>query len=265
MANITGLITVNGKDILEVDAVPSGGAGTPANRGSLSMYDDGAIGYLYVKTGTADTAWTLLETPDTTDWKLTGNTLVGTEIFGSLNDEDVKFDRNNIEVMRMVGTTAAVQGLIIGLTASLGGRLQLAPDAAGDDIFKEVLSPTANPFIHVTRMHRLTTVGALTAVAAIAIPTAYNVQVKSRVVARQTGGATGAIGDGASYERTCHAKNLAGTVTMFKEQTDYTYEVAGALDFNLAAAGATIEGTVTGSTGRNITWGVYTDLLMLTT
>jgi len=36
---VVGLITVNGKDILEVDAIPSSGPGAPAPVGSLAMYD----------------------------------------------------------------------------------------------------------------------------------------------------------------------------------------------------------------------------------
>jgi hypothetical protein len=196
---------------------------------------------------------------------LGGNTLGANTSIGSIDDFDQTFIRNNLEVMRTVGPTAAVQGLLIGLTASLGGRLQLSPTAAGDDILKEVLSPTSNPVIRVTRMHRLTTSGVASATAAIAIPTAYNAQIKSTVVARQTNAVVGAIGDGASYERTCHARNLAGTVTMFKQQTDYTYEILNGLNYTLAASGATIEGTVTGTVSRDISWGVYNQILLITT
>lgn len=271
MATVTGLITVNGKEIIEVDADPSAGGGTPAPIGSLAMFDDSGVGRLYLKTGAADTAWSIVDVPDVGDWFLTGNALTGgtpstpNEFFGSTNDYDVIMRRNNIELMRLVGSTAAAQGLLIGLTASLGGRVQLAPDAAGDDILKEVLSPTSNPVIKVSRMHRLTTSGAASQNFSLGIPSDYNAQVKSRVVARQTAGSAGAVGDGASYERTCHARNIAGTVTRFGLQTDYTYEVAGALNFTLAASGANIEGTVTGAANRDISWGIYSELLLITT
>lgn len=264
MANVLGLITVNGKEILEVDADPSAGGGTPSPIASLAMYDSGAAGFLYLKSGAADTAWTLMDS-NANDWQLGGNTLGANTSIGSIDDFDQIFIRNNIELMRTVGSTAATQGLLIGLNASLGGRLQLAPDAAGDDILKEVLSPTSNPVIRVTRMHRLTTVGAATANFSLAIPTDYNAQVKSKVTARQTGGSTGATGDGASYERTCHGSNVGGTVTRFGLQTDYTYEIAGAMNFTLAASGANIQGTVTGSANRNLSWGIYSELLLITT
>lgn len=244
--------------------MPSAGGGTAASRGSLAMYDDATNGFLYLKSGTADTAWTLMDS-NSNDWLLNGNTLGANTSIGSLDNFDQIFIRNNIELMRTVGSTAAVQGLLIGLNASLGGRLQLAPTAAGDDILKEVLSPTSNPVIRVTRIHRLTTVAAASAIASVAIPSDYNCNLEVRAVARQTAGATGAVGDGASYIRTCHASNLAGVVTMFKEQTDYTYEVAGAMNFALTASGANIDATATGSTGRNLSWGVYSQLLLITT
>jgi hypothetical protein len=265
MAVVTGLITVNGKEILEVDADPGAGPGTPAPIASLALYDDGSAGSLYIKSGAADTAWSIIQSPDIDDWNLTGNTLTGTEFLGSLNDQDVNFRRNNLEVMRLVGSTSAVSGLLIGLSSSIGGRLQLAPNAAGDDIMKQVLSPTSNPVIQVSRMHRLTTSGATSQTFSLAIPNDYNAQVKSRVVARQTAGTVGAVGDGASYERTCHARNISGTVTRLGLQTDYTYEVVGSLNFTLAANGANIEGTVTGAANRDISWGIYSELLLITT
>jgi hypothetical protein len=57
MANILGLITVNGKQVLEVDAVPSSGGGTSAPIGSQAMYDNAGSGELYIKNGASDTSW----------------------------------------------------------------------------------------------------------------------------------------------------------------------------------------------------------------
>jgi hypothetical protein len=266
MANITGVITVNSKDVLEVDAIPSAGGGTPASVGSISMYEDGSnVGHLYLKVGAADTAWSELTVSSGQFWLLDGNTEGAEKDFGTTDDFDIPIIRNNLEVARVIGSTAAASGLLIGLSASLGGRLQLAPDAAGDDIMKEVLSPTADPVIKVSRMFRETTTGAASSAFDIAIPTAYNARVIVDAVARQTGGATGSIGDGASYQRSCHARNLAGTTVMFKQQTDYTYEIVNGLNFDLSASGANIVGTCTGVTNRNISWGFHSQILMITT
>jgi hypothetical protein len=66
MANILGLITVNNKEVLEVDAIPSAGAGTPASVGSYAMFDDGlagpASGKSYVKIGPNDVDWDIVLT-----------------------------------------------------------------------------------------------------------------------------------------------------------------------------------------------------------
>jgi hypothetical protein len=134
MATITGLITVNGKEVLEVDAGPSAGGGTPASIGSLAMFNNGALGTAYLKSGAADTAWSKLDASDN-DWALDGNALTGAafntpdQFFGSTNDYDVVHIRNNTELMRLVS-----QGLLIGLNANAGGRLQVQASALGEQI-----------------------------------------------------------------------------------------------------------------------------------
>lgn len=62
MANILGLVTVNDKQVLEVDAIPSALSGTSASLGSIALYSDGSTANLYLKTGAADTAWTPVST-----------------------------------------------------------------------------------------------------------------------------------------------------------------------------------------------------------
>jgi hypothetical protein len=60
MANILGTQTLDNAVIILVDANPSAGAGTPADLGSIATVNDGTG--LYLKTGVADTAWTVLDT-----------------------------------------------------------------------------------------------------------------------------------------------------------------------------------------------------------
>lgn len=263
MAAIIGLITVNEKQVLEVDADPSAGGGTPAPKGSLAMFDSGTVGRVYIKTGAADTAWAEIDTPEGGDWKIDGNGLTGgspstpNEFFGSTNDYDVIHRRNNVEQFRLQNNA-----FLIGLSASIGGRLQVGESVADADVMAEIFNPTSNPVIKVNRMSRLTTVSAVTATQNFAIPTDKNALIEVRACARQTAGATGAVGDGASYIRTCHAQNLAGVASIFNNQTDYTYEVAGALNFALSATGANVVATATGATNRNISWGLWATLLL---
>jgi hypothetical protein len=66
MANIIGLITINGKEVLEVDAIPSTGLGTVAPVGSSAMFDDGlnlvGSGKNYIKVGPSDVDWDMVMT-----------------------------------------------------------------------------------------------------------------------------------------------------------------------------------------------------------
>ena len=60
MANILGIQTLDNAIIVLVDANPAAGLGTPADLGSFGSVSDGS-GF-YLKTGAADTAWTILDT-----------------------------------------------------------------------------------------------------------------------------------------------------------------------------------------------------------
>jgi hypothetical protein len=266
MAAIIGLITVNGKEILEVDAVPSVGLGTPAPRASMAMYDNGAAGFLYVKTGTADTAWQQVDVPEANDWELFGNTLSGgapstpNESFGSNNDYDVILKRNNSELARLV--TGA---LLVGLNASLGGRLQVGVGALGDEILKQS-SPNGGSgarVAHVTRQYKvLTTDATLTNLGLVAIPNNTVIYSKMTILTRQTGGVSGAAGDGAAYVRETHGRNVAGVCTIRKLQTSFTSEDAGTFDVAVDISTTNIRYRVQGDTDRNMSWIGHAEIMI---
>ena len=72
MAQVLGLITVEGKEVLEVDQNPAAGGGTPAPIGSMAMLETGSsIGEMYIKIGASDTAW------DKASTLTSGNVLLG--------------------------------------------------------------------------------------------------------------------------------------------------------------------------------------------
>jgi len=261
MANVLGLITVNGKEILEVDADPSAGAGTPAPKGSMSMFDNGTSGIVYIKTGAADTAWQSIDVPEGQDWELFGNTLTGTEWMGSKNDQDVVFKRNNTEVFRLFNL-----GMLIGLNSSLGGRLQVAAGTLGDEIIKQI-SPnggTGDQVIHVTRQYKVFTTDATeTVLASLAVPAACRIQANLMICGSQSGGTAGATGDGASYERTIDAKRLvAGNAVLKKYQTDFTSEDVGSFDVKAAVNTNNIDVSVIGGADRNISWFAHAQILI---
>lgn len=257
MANITGLITVNGKQILEVDAVPSASSGTAAPRGSLAMYDSGSAATLYVKTATVDTGWQEVDLT-ASDWNLTGNALTGgaadtpNEWLGSSNDFDVIFKRNGSEQFRLQSGA-----FLIGLQTSLGGRLQVNGAALGDELTKEI-SPnggSGSQVIKVTRQYKVQTTNATpTALATLAIPANSRVMARFAIQGYQHGGSTGSAGDGASFIRTIAAKRESGTATLNKTQTDFTDKDVGTFDLSFAASTNDVVGTVTGGANRNIAW-----------
>lgn len=72
MANIIGRLTNNEVEILQVDAAPAAGAGTPAPIGDVALYNDGATGTAYLKTGALDTAWDQINTAAVSGGVLTG-------------------------------------------------------------------------------------------------------------------------------------------------------------------------------------------------
>lgn len=265
MAAITGLITVNGKEVLEVDADPSAGGGTPAPIGSIAMYDSGSVGSVYIKTGALDTAWSRIDSNDN-DWSLLGNALTGgtpatpDQQFGSTNDYDVKMIRNNTEIMRMVS-----QGLVIGLNASAGGRLQIEASALATDLFRQQgpNGGAGSKVVRVSRTYKVQTTDAtLTTLADILTPTDSVNLVTLNVVARQHGGSSGTAGDGAAYVREIHARNIADVVSIRKNQTSFTSEDVGAFNLSITNSGANVRAQVTGAANRNLAWFGYCELMI---
>ncbi len=267
MAQIIGRITVNEKEILEIDARPMDGAGTPAPRGSLAMYDSGTVGYLFLKAGAADTAWVQVDTPEGADWQLDGNPLSGAdaihpnEFLGSNNDFDVAFRRNNQEMMRLVS-----EGLLVGLNASIGGRLQLGVSNLGDEILKQS-SPNGGAgarVIRVSRQYKLQTTDAtLGVLASLEIPASSRIQAKIFAGCNQHGGTGGALGDGADYERTLSAKRLAsGNAIVNGWQTDFTSENVGSFDVNRVVNGHKVDLTVKGAADRNLAWSAHVEMMI---
>lgn len=268
MSTKLGLITVNHEQILHVDATPSGGGGTPAPMGSMAMLDDGTSGYVYIKVGPADIDWREIDFADTQfqDWNLDANDLTGgtpttpDQRFGSRNDYDVRFQRNAIEIMRMVS-----QGLLIGLSSSIGGRLQVGVAALGDEILRET-SPNGGSgarVVNVSTQYKVqTTDGVATTLADIAVPTGAVIHITLKVVARQHSGVAGTPGDGACYTREIHARNNAGTVTVRQNQTSWTSEDQNQWNVTVGVSTTNVRIQVLGQTDKNIAWSAHAEWMI---
>jgi hypothetical protein len=62
MANILDLVTVGSGAVLTVDGDPAAGGGTAGAIGSIAQYNDGVNGFVYIKKGSANTAWEQVST-----------------------------------------------------------------------------------------------------------------------------------------------------------------------------------------------------------
>lgn len=85
-----------------------------------------------------------------------------------------------------------------------------------------------------------------------ATDTSYNCQF--RVIARRTGGASGAAGDYATYVVEASVNNIAGTVTIDAVTTTVGFESQAGWDVTVTASGTTALLRVTGAASNNITW-----------
>lgn len=133
MANITGLITVNSKQILEVDADPSTGLGASASIGSLALLDDGGTAVIYIKSGAADTAWTAVSTVTTEEIQdAIGNILINTSnIELTYDDAGNQISADLTDTSVSAGSYGAA-GSVATFTVDSKGRITSASNSTID-------------------------------------------------------------------------------------------------------------------------------------
>lgn len=258
--SVIGLITVNGKEILEVDADPTTGGGIAAPTGSIAMWDNAGVGVVYFKFGAGNTDWSQFDI--TPSWDLTGNTLTGAtadapdQFIGSLNDYDVRFLRNNVEQMRIQNAA-----ILMGLAASQGGRLQVY-NTEGADLFKELTDHAVSGLVsHVTRMYSYQSVASGQAsMGTISVPTDASIIMSVKVIARQTAG-TG-VNNSFAYIRDIMAKNVTGSTTVQKQQSSFTAEDSRAFNFSIDASGTDLLLNVNPNVTDDVIWNAHVSFML---
>lgn len=108
-----------------------------------------------------------------------------------------------------------------------------------------------------------TTDATATTLTSVTVPTDSVLYLKARIVGRRTGGAAGANGDSAVYERSARFKNVGGTVTINQLQTDFTSEDQLGWNGTLDVSGASARMRVTGAANNNVTWTVTYEVITL--
>ncbi len=200
-------------------------------------------------------------------WRQFGNFLTGgspstpAQKFGTLNDFDLIFERNGIEVGRF-----NANGLLIGPTLSGNepARIQISGTLSGTRLFKYFVVP-GTPVFNTMRLVRAETNGAvLTSVNLTTVPDEVHT-MRYVVTAKQIAGSAGAVGDMVSIIKTASFSNVGGVMTKLFEQTDYSYKVDAGFDFALTIAGNDIVLNFQGVANRDMIWGAKQESVTVTT
>lgn len=259
MAEEIGRLTANDFEVLEADSDPTTGGGLVAKQGALASFrnEAGIATLWYHFDDAAPTNWKKVDLSDD-DWSLAGNALVGSEKFGSTNNQDVNFIRNNTAVMSLLST-----GVLIGIASGLGGKLDIGVGALGDAL-TVLSSPNGGSGAKVIRVSRQyktqTTDNTDQPLATIAIPDDSRVQIHAYIGGNQHGGVAGTVGDGADYQRVASFKKIGvadvvrnGRTTPFTEEDDSFFRA------RIIENAQNIEISVRGNTDKNLAWSAHVE------
>jgi hypothetical protein len=254
-------LTVNDLEILEVDSDPTTGGGLTAKQGAVGVFrNEGGTATAWLKTGPADVDWKKIDVSDN-DWSLAGNALAGAEVFGSTNNQDVNFVRNNQAIMSLVNN-----GVLIGIASAYGGKLDIGASALGD-ILQVLSSPNGGAgakVVKISRQYKVqTTDNADTPLATLAIPDDSRLQIEAWIGANQHGGTAGSVGDGADYRRIGSFKRVGGGATALNGRTTpFTEEDDNFFRARLLPTGNNVEISVRGNTDKNLAWSAHVEYMI---
>lgn len=242
IAFVGGSVSANDDDGLLVEGsgfiLASNEAGFFSNLKNGANIKDTAIGIFFQS---------IFYSGDITSTYFDLNMAAGT-IFKYTNDNDFQGNGANIASFLQIPVSKAkyefYDNTISGLTAI---NVQ--------DAIDELATLVAGPFTSTVS----TTDATLTTLQTI--PTTSNscIIVNTKIIGRRTGGSSGSAQDAGAYERILRIKNVAGTVTIYDLQTDYTSEDQSAWDVSFSVSGTDVLAQVTGAVNNNIDWKAITE------
>jgi hypothetical protein len=154
------------------------------------------------------------------------------------------------------GTTASTGEIAIGTPPSTGVKFQVHQSTLGGEVLRLTsVATNDDPLVSVYQQRVATTDATVTTLHSLATTTDYTYVVEVKVIARRTGGASGAAGDSAGYSLLGTFKNVAGTVTQVGTTSVVaTHESQAAWDCVFDISTTNIRVRITGAAGNNVTW-----------
>lgn len=141
-------------------------------------------------------------------------------------------------------------------TATPTATVDIEQDTLGTKVIEYSTTATNDDPTNSIYQNRIATTNTtLTTLHTLAIPATTTVLAHGFVVARRTGGTSGAAEDGAAYEFKAVYKNVAGTATLIGSSTiNVIGEDQAAWDFQLNASSGNVLIQVQGAADNNVTW-----------
>jgi hypothetical protein len=206
-------------------------------------------------------------------WQTAGNNLTGggpttpNEFFGSNNNFDVVTVRDGIESLRLYAEGFLVSGGVspaptpptfLGIRGE-GRLIAMNPEVGPTNhavfgMFGPVTGGGDTVFVNsVINMNKVILIGAASEILFdIFVPDDSVMYFRLKIVARQTAGAAGTVGDGATYLYEFMAKRVAGTITIFPAQNTFTTEDVLTIATSFNDAGTTITIDVLGEVNKDV-------------
>lgn len=185
---------------------------------------------------------------------LSGKT-IGSVLFagtgGLIQQDNANFFWDDTNNRLGLGNAAPARTLDVSGSSFFRGSIRLVDAAA------------TNANWEVFQAQTTTTDATATTMTSITVPTDSAVYLKVKIVGRRSGGAGGANGDSAVYERSARFKNVGGTVSIQNLQTDYTSEDQFTWNGTLDVSGTSARIRVTGAANNNITWTATYEVITL--
>jgi len=182
-------------------------------------------------------------------------------LLGTFDSAPVIFGTNNT----FAGAISTAQDWGIGVLAP-AARLDVLQLTLGSAVQKLASTATNDDPSEIVYQNRVATTDAtVTTLHTFTIPASTTYAIRATVVARRTGGVSGAAEDGAFYTLESVYKNVAGVATIIGAAVYTAKESVAGWDAVFDVTGATVRARVTGAATTSITWHVTAKVNMVST